>query len=94
MKKLLIALAMLPTIALAQQPTFRMGNKSGGEIVLTTQKCTHKEGQSLKHGYAYAKGGQVIRMCWYVGEDRMVHVIYLDDFTSYVYPIENFREVK
>lgn len=93
MKKLLIALAMLPAIAFAQ-PTYRLINKSGGEIVLTTQKCTHKEGPSLKHGYTYAKGGKTITMCWFVGTDKMVHVIYLDDFSSYVYPIEDFREVK
>ena len=93
MKKLLALLALIPAIALAE-PTYRINNKSGGEIVLTSKQCSHKDGGKLKHGYSYAKGGKMMTFCWYLDTDGMVKVIYLDDFSTYVYPAEDFRKVE
>ena len=93
MKKLLALLALVPAIALAE-PTWRLRNQSGGEIVLTNKQCTHKDGKNLKHGYAYTKGGKMIAFCWMIDTDKMVKVIYLDDFSTYVYPAEDFRKVE
>jgi hypothetical protein len=92
MKKLIVILALLPTLAFAQ--TWRTKNNNGGEIVLTTQPCTNKEGKSLKHGYTYVSGGRTTNLCWYLDtSDNMVKVIYLDDFTTYTYPASVFRQV-
>lgn len=93
MKKLFAVLALAPAIALAE-PTFRMPNQSGGEIVLTNKKCTHKEGSKLSHGYSYAKGGKMLTFCWYIDTDNMVKVVYLDDYSTYAYRAENFRKVE
>lgn len=93
MKKLLATFAMIPAIALAE-PTYRMKNQSGGEIVLTSKKCTHKKAPNLSHGYAYAKGGKMVTFCWFLDDDNMVKVIYLDDLSEYAYNVESFRRVE
>lgn len=93
MKKLIALLALVPTIALAD-PTWRLRNQSGGEIVLTSRQCTHKDGKLLKHGYAYAKGGKTVQLCWFIDTDKMIKVIYLDDGSHYTYPAEDFRKVE
>lgn len=93
MKKLIALLALVPAIALAE-PTWRLRNQSGGEIVLTNKQCTHKDGKALKHGYAYANGGKTVQLCWFIDTDKMVKVVYLDDGSNYTYPAENFRKVE
>lgn len=93
MKKLIALLALVPAIALAE-PTWRLRNQSGGEIVLTSKQCSHKDGKNLKHGYAYAKGGKMFSFCWFIDTDKMVKVIYLDNYSTYVYPAEDFRKVE
>lgn len=77
MRKLLVALLMVPTIALAE--SFSMPNNNGGEIVITDRVCTYK-GQNydpLKHAYSYWNGG-LINGCWKV-TDNMVEIIWLLD---------------
>lgn len=93
MKKLIALLALIPAIALAE-PTWRLRNQSGGEIVLTSKQCNHKDGKALKHGYAYAKGGKTVQLCWYLDTDGMVKVVYLDDGSNYTYHAEDFRKVE
>lgn len=91
MKKLLAILALVPALAFAE-PTFRTNNDSGGQIVLTFKKCTHKDGPKLNHGYTYGRGGKTTHLCWYLDSDNMIKVIYLDDFTTYTYPASIFRK--
>lgn len=91
MKKILTLLALVPALAFAE-PTFRTTNDSGGQIVLTFKKCTHKEGANLNHGYTYVRSGKTINLCWFLDSDKMIKVIYLDDFTTYTYPVSIFRK--
>lgn len=93
MKKLFALLILIPAIAFAET-TWRLKNQSGGEIVLTGRTCSHKEGKGMKHGYTYAKGGKMLTFCWMIDTDGMVKVIYLDDYSTYAYPVEDFRKVE
>ena len=75
MKKLLVALLMVPTIALAE--SFSMPNKNGGEIVITDRICTRngKSYDPLKQAYSYWNGGY-LEGCWTL-EDNMVKIIWM-----------------
>jgi hypothetical protein len=77
MRKLLVALAMVPTLALAN--SFSMPNQNGGEIVITDRPCTFK-GKTydpLKHAYSYWNGG-LVNGCWMI-TDNMIEIIWIMD---------------
>jgi hypothetical protein len=86
MKKLLIALAMVPTLALAN--SFSMPNQNGGEIVITDRPCTFK-GKTydpLKHAYSYWSNG-TLNGCWMI-TDNMIEIIW---FVEHGEPEKNRR---
>ena len=77
MRKLLVALLMVPAVAMAE--SFSMPNKNGGEIVITDRTCTHngKSYDPLKQAYSYWNGGY-LEGCWAI-EDNMIKIIWLVD---------------
>lgn len=90
MKKLLIALALLPTLAFAEVIA-SMPNQAGGKIVLTDEQCKHKNKvyESLRKSYFYTPEGITGDGCWYL-DDETVVVIWVDTNTTRRYPVENF----
>ena len=77
MKKLLVALLMAPSVALAN--SFSMPNKNGGEIVITDRTCMSngKSYDPLKQAYSHWNGGY-LEGCWTI-EDNMIKIIWLVD---------------
>lgn len=75
MKKLLVALLLVPNIALAA--AFSMPNQNGGEIVITDRVCNYKDQDfpGLRHAYTYWNGGY-LEGCWFI-IDEMVRIIWL-----------------
>ena len=75
MKKLLVALLMVPSMAWAA--AFSTPNKNGGEIVITDRVCTYmnQDFPGLRHAYTYWNGGY-LEGCWLI-VDEMVQIIWL-----------------
>jgi len=90
-KKLLFALALLPSIALAEVIA-SMPNQAGGKIVLTDEQCKHKGKvyDTLRKSYFYTTEGLTGDGCWAV-EDESVVVVWIDTNTTRRYPIANFE---
>ena len=74
MRKLLIALLLLPSVSLAE--SWSMPNKNGGEIVITNRDCVVKgtNYSPLKEAFSHWNGGY-LEGCWYL-EDNMVKIIW------------------
>lgn len=93
MKKLLIALALLPCIALAETIA-TMPNQAGGKIVLTDEQCklNGKTYDPLRRSYFYTPEGLNGDGCWYL-EDETIVVVWKErngGATTRRYPVENF----
>ncbi len=93
MKKLLIALALLPAVALADVIA-SMPNQAGGKIVLTDEQCklNGKTYDPLKRSYFYTTEGITGDGCWYL-DDETVVVVWKErggSSTTRRYPVENF----
>lgn len=90
MKKLLIALALLPTVAFAEVIA-SMPNQAGGKIVLTDEECKHagKSYPTLRKSYFYTPEGTTGDGCWRL-DDETVIVVWIDSNTTRRYPVENF----
>lgn len=93
MKKLLIALALLPTLAFADVVA-TMPNQAGGKIVLTDEQCKYagKTYDPLKRSYFYTPEGLNGDGCWYL-EDETIVVVWKERngaSTTRRYPVENF----
>jgi hypothetical protein len=93
MKKLLMALCLLP--ALANAESYYATNKTGGRVVITSNDCWMGGTHYPEWGEAYTYSGTTHQMtgaCWaYV--DGAIHIIY-DDGDRRVYPLEYFRKVE
>ena len=90
MKKLLIALAILPTLAFAEVIA-TMPNQAGGKIVLTDEECKHagKSYPTLRKSYFYTPEGTTGDGCWRL-DDETVIVVWIDSNTTRRYPVESF----
>lgn len=91
MKKLLIALALLPSLAFAEVIA-TMPNQAGGKIVLTDEECKHagKSYPSLRKSYFYTPEGTTGDGCWRI-DDETVIVVWIDSNTTRRYPITGFE---
>ena len=91
MKKLLLALCLVPI--LAQAEAFYAENNSGGRIVITDGDCNMngKRYVELREAYAYGESGRYMAACW-VFMDGAVHVVYRDGERR-VYPVTSFRRL-
>lgn len=93
MKKLLIALALLPTLAFAEVVA-TLPNQAGGKIVITDEECKHngKVYEPLRRSYNYGSDGTTNDGCWYLEDETVVVVWKLRDGSSSTkrYPVENF----
>jgi hypothetical protein len=89
-KKLLIALALLPSLAFAEVIA-SMPNQAGGKIVLTDEACRHKgkNYESLRKSYFYTTEGLTGDGCWAL-EDETVVIVWVDSNTTRRYPVANF----
>lgn len=90
MKKLLVILALLPTLAFAEVIA-SMPNQAGGKIVLTNEECRNKGKvyESLRKSYFYTPEGITGDGCWYLDDETIV-VVWADTKTIRRYPVENF----
>ena len=90
MKKLLVALIMVPSVAFAA--AFSMPNKNGGEIVITDRVCSYKDQdyKTLRAAYSYWNGG-FIEGCWLI-VDEMVRIIWLREGGGYDVRMYNFTD--
>lgn len=90
MKKLLIVLALLPTLAFAEVIA-SMPNQAGGKIVLTNEECRNKGKvyEALRKSYFYTPEGITGDGCWYLDDETIV-VVWADTKTIRRYPVENF----
>jgi hypothetical protein len=81
--------------SLAQAQTARMPNQAGGEIVLTSHKCTMDNGQhtNLRTAWSVSGDNRATHGCWaYV--DEMVHVVWArsnGERDHRVYKLEDFQ---
>jgi hypothetical protein len=92
MKKLLIVLLFIPTIALGAVVA-SMPNQAGGKIVLTDEACIHrgKNYPNLYKSYFYANSGLSGDGCWTIEDgSETITVIWLDTGDTKRYPIVNF----
>ena len=91
MKKLLIALALLPTVAFAEVIA-TMPNQAGGKIVLTDEECSHagKNYPTLRKSYFYTPEGTTGDGCWRL-DDETVIVVWIDSNTTRRYPVTSFE---
>ena len=93
MKKLLIALALLPAVALADVVA-TMPNQAGGKIVITDEVCKHqgKTYETLRRAYNYGSDGNTGDGCWYLDDETVVIVWKLmnGEASTRRYPAENF----
>lgn len=93
MKRLFIAALLAISASLAHANTeFSMPNESGGEIRLTTAKCTDRGRESWFILYAYSAKGTAIYGCWFAN-GGLVHVSWSDGTTS-IFKATNFTPVK
>jgi hypothetical protein len=92
MKKLLVALLMVPNMAWAA--AMSMPNKNGGEIVITDRVCTfnNEDFQGLRHAYSYWNGGY-IEGCWLV-VDEMIRIVWFRPNGGHDVRMYNFTEFK
>lgn len=91
MKKLIIA-ALLTLSFTAHAEAWRMGNNSGGYIVVTSKDCRNYPNKGLRQGFAYSSTGQTLRFCWVI-ENNLIRAIY-DDGTEYNYNPSNFVRIE
>ena len=93
MKKLLVLLALLPSLAFAEVIA-TLPNQAGGKIVLTDEACVHdgKTYPNLSRAYNYGTDGQSNNGCWYVDSETVTVIWILMNGRSREarYPIENF----
>ena len=88
MNKLLIALLLLPLIAVAK-PIAETNNQGGGKIVLTNDKCNDP---NFKLAYSQMNGASTLLGCWGM-DNTFIHIRWYDgDLRSY--PIEGFRMIE
>ena len=91
MKKLLIAMLLLPTVVLAQEKWLEMPNQAGGKILLLFAACDDPTGRIV---IATRSDGRNTHGCWYYFAD-MVHVRWKDNKTSSFEPSDfTLRESK
>jgi hypothetical protein len=92
MKKILATLLAALSFTVSAQ-TIRAKNDAGGEIVLTTAKCTDKSLENTLLGYSYSKSGITLWFC-FMFVDNDVLAVYLDDGTVRRYSIDMFYTTK
>lgn len=91
MKRLLIALLLLPALALAQEKWLEMPNNAGGKILLLQQQCDGKKGRMV---IATTSDGTNVHGCWYYFSE-MVHIVWEHGKTSSFEPSSfTLREAK
>ena len=79
MRKLLIALAIIPVLAQAEA-TFELKNQIGGKMILTDVRCTNGTGYIA---YSTMSGYSTLTGCW-TADSEFVHVLWSDgDLRSY-----------
>ena len=91
MKKLLAALLMLPSLALAE--SWSIPNKNGGEIVITDRPCVvrGKNYENLREAYSHWNGG-FMEGCWTI-TDGMARIVWLTgDGEVRLYELANFKQ--
>jgi len=89
MKKLLIALLILPTIALADVWTTQ--NNAGGQIVLTDRPCIGYP--KLMEMYTRMPTGETLSGCW-AFYDGFIHVVYQGETNQHTYTPQAFIKQK
>lgn len=94
MKKLLVSVLCVTSLAVQAEPIAHANNQGGGKIVLTNQVCymNGKTYEGLYNAYNYVEGGRSMDGC-YVLDGETVVVIW-EDNTKYRYPVSNFTLIK
>lgn len=96
MRKLLVVMLLVPTLAFAGAIA-TMPNRAGGKIVLTDEPCVFqsKKFDGLNRAYNYTTEGYTTEGCFVV-EDETVVVIWNDGSANSKmrYPAENFTIIK
>jgi hypothetical protein len=90
MKKLIILMAALPLLAMAQTPTIiaTLANKSGGKISFTSVRGNCPEGDLM--AYTQSKSGKIeLTGCYQLIDDEMF--VKWSDGDVYTYPIESLQ---
>lgn len=92
MKKLLIALLLVPFLAHAKGVAY-MPNDGGGRIVITDEPCYNKERTktypNMWRVYTFNKAGATTEGCFEF-EDTTIHVFWPEHQKEYRYAIEDF----
>ena len=82
MKKIIIALLLTASTAMAQDVAY-MANKAGGKIIFTDSHCN----QGGKIVYSNIQTGRTIHGCWYYNKpDEYIRVVWSDG-ELYQYPL-------
>ena len=89
MKALLIALSIVPTIALAD--VWMSPNNAGGQIVLTDRPCDGYP--KLMQMYTRMPTGETLEGCW-AFYDTLIHVIYNGEKYQHTYNPKGFIKQK
>lgn len=90
MKTLLVAAVLAVAVPVAAEESEAAGfvNNAGGMTIITTR--THYCGaRGMSDGYAFAKNGHSMRMCW-IHKDGMI-IAQFEDGTVYRYPPQVFE---
>ena len=91
MKKLIIA-ALLTLSFTAHAEVWRIGNKNGGYIVVTSKDCANYPNKGLRQGFAYSGSGRTVRFCWLI-ENNLIRAIY-EDGSEFNYDPAKFERVE
>lgn len=92
MKKLLLALLCVSSVAIAE-PVAYMPNNSGGRIVLTNEICTGKDGKKYDQVfriYTYSDKGDTAEGC-FIFEGDTVRVFWPSAQKESRYELKNFE---
>lgn len=92
MKKFLLCLAALPTLAYGKGIAY-MENDGGGRIIITNEVCYNKERTKTYDGvyriYTYSAKGSTTEGC-FMFEDETVRVFWPEHKKESRYPIKDF----
>lgn len=92
MKRILATLLAALTFTVSAQ-TIRAKNEAGGEIVLTTAKCSDKTLEGTLMGYSYSKTGQMVWFCFTLVDNDVI-AVYLEDGAVRRYSVDIFYVTK
>jgi len=80
-KRILVALVLVPLVGLAQEEWLELRNQAGGKILLLSGKCSRKGAENGRMVISTTPAGPNLHGCWYVFAD-MVHIVWESGGTS------------